>query len=266
LPVLPNKAPLCVVQISDCHLGANPGDDLLGMDTDHSLEAVLKTVEQECPEIDVLVASGDLAGHGDISAYQRLAARLDGMAKQIVWLPGNHDSSALMRNVVGEQWMPGSIVVDGWQLVFLDTAVPGQVGGNLAADQLAILAAAAANNYPTLVFLHHHLRPLSCAWLDEQRVANASALFEQLVDKDQFKAIICGHVHQQSEQLFQNIGLLSTPSTCVQFAPNSANFALDDCNPGYRQLWLGSRGEFQTRVSRVKGVRFAVDNLASGYE
>lgn len=266
LPVQSNKAPLCVVQISDCHLGADLGDPLLGMDTDNSLEAVLQAVAEECPEIDVLVASGDLAAHGDASAYQRLAVRLNGMAKQIVWLPGNHDNSALMQDIVGAQRMPSRIVLGDWQLVFLNSAVPGQVGGNLAADQLAILADAARFDFPTLVFVHHHLQPVGCAWLDEQQIANADAVFATIANNDQFKAIVCGHVHQQSEQLFQNIGLLSTPSTCIQFAPNSANFALDECNPGYRRFWLGDKREFQTRVSRVKGVIFAVDNSARGYE
>jgi len=255
-----------VVQISDCHLGAELGDRLLGMDTDYSLEAVLQAAAEEYPDIDLLVASGDLAAHGDASAYRRLSARLQGMAKQMVWLPGNHDDSALMRSIVGAPYMPNRLVLGDWQLVFLNSAVPGQVGGELAADQLAVLAEAAEHEQPTLVFLHHHLRPLGCAWLDEQRVANADALFALLADKTQFKAIVCGHVHQQSEQVYQNIGLLSTPSTCIQFAPNSANFALDDCNPGYRGFYLGEKSQFQTRVSRVKGVTFAVDNLASGYE
>ena len=255
-----------MVQISDCHLGADHGDCLLGMDADHSLEAVLGMVATECPEIDVLVASGDLAAHGDVSAYQRLAERLKGMAKKIVWLPGNHDDSALMQSVVGSQWMPSRVVVGDWQLLFLNSAVPGQVGGRLAAEQLAVLADAARFDRPTLVFVHHHLQPVGCTWLDEQKVSNADVVFAALENKPQFKAIICGHVHQQSEQVFQNIGLLSTPSTCVQFMPNSANFALDDCNPGYRRFWLGDKRQFQTRVSRVKGVRFAVDNLASGYE
>jgi len=255
-----------VVQISDCHLGAELGDRLLGMDTDYSLEAVLQAAAEEYPDIDLLVASGDLAAHGDASAYRRLSARLQGMAKQVVWLPGNHDDSALMRSIVGAPYMPNRLVLGDWQLVFLNSAVPGQVGGELAADQLAVLAEAAEHEQPTLVFLHHHLRPLGCAWLDEQRVANADALFALLADKTQFKAIVCGHVHQQSEQVYQNIGLLSTPSTCIQFAPYSANFALDDCNPGYRGFYLGEKSQFQTRVSRVKGVTFAVDNLASGYE
>jgi Icc protein len=266
LPVQTETTPLIVVQISDCHLGANLGDSLLGMDTDNSLEAVLQTVAEEFPHIDLLVVSGDVSANAEARSYQRLAARLQNMATQVVWLPGNHDDASLMRSIVGAEHMPSSLIIGGWQLVFLNSAVPGKVAGALAKDQLDILQQAAANELPSLVFVHHHLRALGCAWLDEQRIANADSVFEIVAAKPQFKAIISGHVHQQHESLHQNIALLTTPSTCVQFAPGSDGFALDDCNPGCRGFWLGDKGQFQTRVSRVKGVTFSVDNLASGYE
>ncbi|RNL67278.1 metallophosphoesterase [Zhongshania marina] len=261
-----NTAPLTVVQISDCHLGAELGDSLLGMDTDNSLEAVLTTIADECPHIDLLVVSGDLAAHGDAESYRRLYARLDGVAAQMVWLPGNHDDANLMCSIVGDQVMPATLDVGTWRLGFMNSAVCGEVGGSLAADQLAVLAGIAESERPSLVFLHHHLHALGCAWLDEQRVKNADEAFAIVKDSSNIKAFVSGHVHQQSEMLYQNMGLLTTPSTCIQFAPGSDNFALDDCNPGYRVFYLAPNGQFQTRVSRVKGVTFAVDNLASGYE
>ncbi|MFT7405863.1 MAG: Icc protein [Zhongshania sp.] len=261
-----DTTPLTVVQITDCHLGRELGDDLLGMDTDNSLEAVLAAVAEECPQIDLLVVSGDIAAHGDVESYRRLHARLDGVAQQMVWLPGNHDDANLMRSVVGDQIMPSAVDLGAWRLGFLNSAVKGEVGGFLADDQLAALVGIAESGRPSLVFLHHHLRPLGCAWLDEQRIKNGDKVFATVADIPQIKAFVSGHVHQQSEALFQGVGLLTTPSTCIQFAPSSDTFALDDCNPGYRIFYLAEDGQFQTRVSRVKGVTFAVDNLASGYE
>ncbi|CAA0103243.1 3',5'-cyclic adenosine monophosphate phosphodiesterase CpdA [Zhongshania aliphaticivorans] len=255
-----------MVQISDCHLGAHQGDSLLGMDTDHSLEAVLATIASECPVIDLLIVSGDIAAHGDAASYQRLLARLDGVASQMVWLPGNHDDADLMLSVAGEKLMPSELELGGWRLGFLNSAVKNEVGGLLAADQLEVLKGIVACEQPSLVFLHHHLRALGCAWLDEQRVANADDVFAIADAGPQLKAFVSGHVHQHSEMVFQNKGLLTTPSTCIQFAPDSDSFALDDSNPGYRIFWLAENGQFQTRVSRVKGVTFTVDNLASGYE
>ena len=47
------------------------------------------------------------------------------------------------------------------------------------------------------------------------------------------------------------IRMLTTPSTCVQFAPGSEDFALDDLSPGYRSLRLYADGSVQTEVVRV---------------
>ena len=39
-----------LVQLTDTHLCALPGGTLLGMDTDHSLQAVIDLVRQERPD------------------------------------------------------------------------------------------------------------------------------------------------------------------------------------------------------------------------
>ena len=51
LPARKDQALLTVVQISDCHLGAQLGDSLLGMDTDNSLELVLSIAWLESARI-----------------------------------------------------------------------------------------------------------------------------------------------------------------------------------------------------------------------
>ncbi|MGJ8686706.1 MAG: metallophosphoesterase [Spongiibacteraceae bacterium] len=263
--MISSNPPLTVVQISDCHLGAKPGEALLGMDTDRSLDAVLDTLSRECADIDLLIVSGDLANHGSRSAYERLHNRLLGCANRIVWLPGNHDDVALMRDVVGVEAMPSVVELGGWKIALLNSAVSGEVGGSLAQDQLDIVASLNAGSLPTVLFLHHHLLNVGCDWLDEQRVDNAALFFERLSDADHCKAVISGHVHQVSHCRHAGLDVYTSPSTCVQFAPNSRDFAVDKLNPGYRVLELADNGELTTRVSRVTDVSFFVDMAASGY-
>ncbi len=259
-----NKSAFCLVQISDCHLGAKPGSALLGMDTDHSLDEVLALLRRQHPHIDMLVVSGDLSGDGEAASYQRLLPKLQGIAERIVWLPGNHDELAVMRNCVDPSLLPSSARLGDWQLLFLDSSVSGQVGGHLADEQLA-LAEQQLGGQPSLIFVHHHLRPLGAEWLDEQLIDNAEALFDILDSQPEVAAIVSGHVHQQSEQHYRGQRLLTTPSTCIQFAPGSRSFALDTLNPGYRWFSLSADGRWQTGVERVSGVKFTVDRTASGY-
>jgi len=55
-------------------------------------------------------------------------------------------------------------------------------------------------------------------------------------------------VHQASDRRRKGVRLMSTPSTCSQFRPNSDDFALDSRSPGYRWLNLSASGAIETEV------------------
>ena len=132
---------------------------------------------------DLLLATGDLANHGSEAAYVRVRESFDALGLPWFWLPGNHDSGALMHAVIGRgRPMIRSICVGAWQIVMLDSTVAGQVGGSLGADELALLDGllAAEPARHALVCLHHQPVAIGCAWLDEQMVADAEALFAAL--------------------------------------------------------------------------------------
>ena len=137
----------------------------------------------------------------------------------------------------------------------LETQVQGEVGGALNAPELAALAAAideaVAENKYLLVATHHPLRSMGSAWLDEQSVRNADEAVHMLAPHADRVMTISGHVHQESDAVISGIRMLTTPSTCVQFAPQSEDFALDDRPPGYRSLRLDADGSVQTEVVRV---------------
>ena len=59
--------------------------------------------------------------------------------------------------------------------------------------------------------------------------------------------------------------MLSTPSTCVQFEPESDEFSVEKIPPGYRWMQLNPDGSIDTRVSRVEGIDFEIDWSVKGY-
>ena len=268
LPVSDPGGTVHLLQVTDTHLAAATGGTLIGMDTDRSLQVVLASLRRAHPAPDALLATGDLADAGAPEAYRRLLGYLDGVTPRHFWLPGNHDDRAAMAAVAGEDRLPGELRLGAWQVLLLDSQVPGEVGGRLGETELARLerglgAAAAAGLY-TLVCLHHPPVPVGCAWLDEQRVADASALFAVLERFPGAQALLWGHVHQALERDQDGLKLLCTPSTCVQFKPGQADFAVDDEAPGYRWLALAPDGRIDTGVTRVP-VDLPVDLDSSGY-
>jgi 3',5'-cyclic-AMP phosphodiesterase len=261
---------VCVVQLTDTHLCRAQGGTLLGMDTDHSLQSVINLVKQERPDAHLLLGTGDLADGGASTAYDRLQVYFDQLTADNYWLPGNHDSRDAMEAAASRPVrLCKEIRASRWQVLLLDSQVPGQVGGALGEDELILLESALQSaqehSLYTLVCLHHQPVKIGCAWLDEQMVADADAFFAVLDRYPGVRAVLWGHVHQEIDRQRNGTRLLASPSTCVQFAAGSENFKADDQPPGYRWLELHDDGRVETGVSRVRNVHFEVELDSGGY-
>jgi Icc protein len=116
-----------------------------------------------------------------------------------------------------------------------------------------------------LVCLHHQPVPVGCAWLDDQMVADADALFTFLDRHQSVRGVLWGHVHQALDRERNGVALMASPSTCVQFAPGQIDFKADTAAPGYRWLELHPDGRIRTGISRVTDVVFDVDTESGGY-
>ena len=259
-----------IVQLTDTHLCQSRGGTLLGMDTDHSLQAVIDLVKKERPTVDLLLATGDLSDGGAREAYERLQDYFSQLTGANYWLTGNHDSRPAMEAAaVGSACLCGEIRVSRWQILLLDSQVPGQVDGKLGAVELAFLdhslKAAQEEGLHTLVCLHHQPVEIGCSWLDEQMVADADAFFGILDRYQGVKGVLWGHVHQEIDRLRNGVRLLASPSTCVQFAAGCEDFKADDKPPGYRWLELRRDGRIETAVSRVWDTKFEVELDSGGY-
>lgn len=238
------------------------------MDTDRSLQAVIGLAQRERPRPALLLATGDLSDAGSANSYRRFAAYTRDLADTGVWLPGNHDDlEAMAAGLPSGARVCSHLLLGGWLVVGLNSQIVDDVAGAVAPAELERLDGLLADHpgLPTLVCLHHQVLPVGCAWLDRQRLGNASELLVLLAAHPQVKAVLSGHVHQVSEQDFGGVRVLTSPSTCVQFAPGSDQFKIDSAAPGYRWLKLYVDGRLDTGVSRVEDTSFIVDLHASGY-
>lgn len=258
-----------IVQLTDTHLKAHGGGKLLGLDTDYSLQAIVDLVKEEYPAPDFVLGTGDLADSGAGDAYRRLIGYFDQVCGEHFWLPGNHDLRDVMIDVGGDHRVPGEIRVGGWQIVMLDSQLPGEVGGHLGIPELQRLEECLTSGNQaklhTLICMHHQPVPVGCDWLDEQMVSDADSFFEILARYPRVRGVLWGHVHQELDENLDEVRLLCTPSTCVQFLPQQVDFAVDSQAPGYRWLELDADGSIRTDVSRAESQIFPVDKKASGY-
>jgi Icc protein len=101
--------------------------------------------------------------------------------------------------------------------------------------------------------------------LQKHALANSAQLLELIDSHPQVKGVVCGHIHQDYARRRNSVLYLGSPSTCIQFHPSKNEFALDQCNPGYRWLELRSDGVILTGVKRVSNKRYQVDFSSIGY-
>lgn len=257
-----------VVQLSDSHLFAEENGKLLGMDTCDSLQRVIERVQEEQPHIDLMLASGDLSQDGSLASYERFRQLTTSVAQRSRWFPGNHDEVPAMRQACsGSDLLEPVLDIGNWRITLLDSSIPGAVPGYLDDQQLALLenALSEAPQRHHLVCFHHHPVSIGCAWMEPIGIRNPNALFAVINRFPQVKAVLWGHVHQEFDQLRNNVRLLASPSTCVQFAPGSEEFQVDTTAPGYRWLRLHDDGRLETGISRVTGIDFVVDYSIKGY-
>ena len=259
---------VCVVQLTDSHIYADPQQRLLGIDTLASLNAVIDLALEECPQLDLVLATGDITQDGAAQSYQRFIDAVARIPQRCLWIPGNHDNAALMAELGSERGLSRAWVdLGGWRIVLLDSSVPGQVSGALDESQWARLEEAlkGAGERHVLVCLHHHPVPIGSDWMEPLGLADADQLLARLEADQRVRAVLWGHIHQQLEQQRGALRLLASPSTCVQFAVASSDFATDAQPPGYRWLRLYDDGRIETAISRLPQGQFLPEPGASGY-
>jgi Icc protein len=257
-----------LVQITDPHLHANPEGTLLGMNTESSLKLIVKRIQEEVADIDLIIATGDIAQDSSVGAYENFVSFLSPLKTPMRWIPGNHDSRENMATVAkGTDYANPITELGDWVVVMLDSIVPKKVYGTLGQDQLDILKNAldTYTDKHILICFHHHPVSMNSQWIDKIGVKNSDQLQQLIAPYTNIKAIVCGHVHQESDHIVNGFRYISTPSTCVQFLPKSEDFGIDSTGPGYRRLTLMPDGTIETNVSRIEGVDFKIDYTQTGY-
>ena len=257
---------LSLVQVTDTHLTGTEAGCLLGMNTARSARGVIHAA-LAAESADCILVTGDIAADGQPEAYGQLEVLL-GTSLPSLWLPGNHDDVSCHKDRYAPN-MKRRLRAKNWDVVMLETQVEGEVGGVLSTTELAALRSAVDDarlaNKALLVATHHPLRRLESAWLDEQSVKNASEALDILKPIADQTAVISGHVHQESDELINGVRMMTTPSTCVQFAPGSQDFALDSKDPGYRRLVLHPNARIETQVVRISDEENRPLLTSSGY-
>jgi Icc protein len=258
-----------LLQITDCHLSANPEWRLAGIRTQTSFEQVLNLATQRWSQYDLAIFTGDLVHDASEVGYQRFKQHLEMLPSPSVCLPGNHDTaSTLSANLNGDKVSaPKAVHLGGWLLILLDSTLGEGEKGHIKDEELEWLQSTLAQNKKqnTLICLHHHPVFVGSKWIDRMSLQQPEKLFQVLDQFNQIKGIIWGHIHQTYDEVRQGVQLMSAPSTCIQFIPKQDSFGIDNRPPGYRWLELHPDGTITSGVEHIAALSENLDLESNGY-
>jgi len=261
--------PVQLLQLTDTHLYSDAAGEAYGVNTARSLDRVLASVfAGPGPRPDAIVVTGDVSDDLSAGSYLRLREALGNRGAPVHCLPGNHDDPRLMAELLGSDGFRycGSAELAGWGLVTVDTHLHGEVGGWISGAALDRLDRdlATHRDRPVIVAMHHPPAAIGSAWLDRIGLGNATEFLEVVARHPQVRAVIAGHVHQVFDELRGTVRVMTAPSTCVQFAPGTADFAVDPRPPGYRWLTLYEDGAITTEAAWIEGMPAGAGPARSG--
>lgn len=262
---------LNVLQLSDLHIdelskAAKPTADWSSLNCCQSFEKLLEQALNEPIRCDLIIVTGDLVSKICPDIYNYIFEVLKKTKLPFACIAGNHDVTAeegchlpfhqrtFLPKAADERLLSRHVIEsEHWQLLLIDSAVPGKVAGKVTSSDIDWLSHQLATcNKPALIALHHHVTPMNSDWIDEHIADNADKFWQKLQRFDNLRVIVSGHTHQEHVKHQNGVTVYTTPSTCYQFKPLEDDFTFDDnARPGYRWLQLGNNGQVASWVKRM---------------
>ncbi len=226
-----------IAQITDTHIGKE-GEYPYGVDVRANFMRILEDIGAFRP--DLIVHTGDLVFRDpDAGIYRWIKRQLDRLSIPYYAISGNHDDSAVMKEVFA---LPGELrsgrwyaamVKEGVQLLFLDSGV-----GDIDEGQLRWLGDRLHEGVDAhVVFIHHPVLEAGVPYMEANyRLANQEQLRKVLGRAEAEVYVFCGHYHVHRTSAQGRIHQHITPSCFFQIDAQREDFGIDHYRIGWRMI------------------------------
>jgi Icc protein len=249
--------PIRLLHLTDTHLLGDRHARLRGVESFAMLQAVRAQAASQFEDIDGTLLTGDLV-HDDAQGYALVREAFKDSPTPVYCIPGNHDIPDAMYHTLSDAPFNVAQVntIGNWVIVLINTWLANTADGEIGDDQLSEIDELLSEHSQqhALLCLHHHPIPMGSAWLDRVGLRDALDFTTCIAKHSNVRGVLWGHVHQALDTVIDKVHYMSTPSTCAQFQPNSAHFAVDNKPPGYRTLELLPDGKIITQVNWLETV------------
>lgn len=232
-----------LLHLSDTHLSA-PGAPSAHPEIDAAgrLRAVLEGTAPHGP-YDAIVVTGDVCDDGSIEGARAVHGMLGHLARVVLAVPGNHDTTAAVEQV----FRPPSAQVGAWTVIGASTNVPGQVAGDARplATALAHLDALAPDR--PAVLLHHHPvhSPSAHEWFT---LAHREEVLAALDRRTAPLLMLSGHTHEAYDEQVGPVRFVGAPATYYGLRHDADRWTHEPSTTGAVVLDLADDGQVDARV------------------
>ena len=241
-----------VLQISDCHVSADPDADYRGQSAERNLVSLLPAARAWDP--DLVLLTGDVSEDASAASYARVAIRLGTLGAPILALPGNHDEPEVMKDhfPLGPWAGPGAFEMDQWLVMGLDSTRRGKIYGSFSQQDLERFDASMRGSEAEhiLVALHHQPVPVNAPWIDRYALEDPDRFLNYVDRETRVRCVAWGHVHHAVAADRKGVSFLGAPSSVANSLPGTQKFTLDLAGPSCRWLELGDDGTVTTGLLR----------------
>lgn len=241
---------LRIAQVTDCHVSKDAEQTYRGINARRNLLDLMDQVRGLKP--DLLLATGDLSEDASPASYRFLKKALHLPGVPVLALPGNHDEPELLASVFPGSPVGAIAVSDHgpWQIIRLDSCVPGRPEGFLHEEQLDQLESLLATDEqrPRLIAVHHQPVLVGNAWIDKYPLDNPERLLHLIDQSAGVKAVVWGHIHHVFAADRSGIAMLGSPSSAINSLLDVEKFTEDPAGPACRWLNLNDNGSLETKI------------------
>lgn len=235
--------PLKIVQLSDCHLPADPSRPYRGENAAQNLARVWETARAWGP--DVVMLTGDLSEDGSEASYDQVAQIVD-TDRPLLALPGNHDDTGRMRARFprGPWHGPHTFESGNWLIVMTDSTIPGRIEGRFDDEAIDRINAAMAESDAghILLALHHQPVPVAAPWIDKYALSHPENFLNMVDAEPRMRCVLWGHIHHHFARERNGVLFLGGPSTAANSLPRAQRFDADPAGPSCHRLELDAEG------------------------
>lgn len=254
------------LHISDTHISSDPPGHACWTADGHGhpnrgVEALLEVINELPFEFDFILHTGDVCNDPLADNYHCARELLLQLPCPIYLLPGNHDSTEFMLEILHDGrrlhvLRDDHVQCAGIEIVTLDSTEEGSHLAQLAESQITFLKGRldSIGDLPTIIAMHHMPVASGVSYFDEKMHCQIGDRVHRVLKRhgEKIMGVFYGHVHLVANTQRDGILYVCCPSTYYNnFAyPGMPQRITDWATPGgFNLVMIGKQGAFLRRFN-----------------